>query len=152
MMVKALFAAGCFWGVEEYFNKISGVVNTRVGYSGGFTKNPTYETICSGTTEHAEVLQLDFNANQISYEELLEYFWKCHNPTTLNRQGPDFGRQYRSAIFYYSVLQKKIAEDSKIKHQPKFMNTIVTEITKANSFYLAEDYHQNYLHKRKQSA
>ena len=149
-MVKALFAAGCFWGVEEYFNKISGVVNTRVGYSGGFTKNPTYETICSGTTEHAEVLQLDFNANQISYEELLEYFWKCHNPTTLNRQGPDIGTQYRSAILYHSNDQLEIAQKSLAEQSAsgRYLNPIVTEITAHKIFYRAEEYHQRYFEKQ----
>ena len=147
-MEKALFGAGCFWGVEEYFRKIQGVKDTRVGYSGGHTKNPTYETVCLGTTEHTEVLELNFDETEISYEKLLDHFWKCHDPTTLNRQGPDIGRQYRSAIFYYSDIQKEIAESSKIKHQPKFNNNIVTEITKADIFYLAEDYHQLYIQKK----
>ena len=150
-MKKALFGAGCFWGVEEYFRKIQGVKDTRVGYSGGHTKNPTYETVCLGTTEHTEVLELNFDETEISYEKLLDHFWKCHDPTTLNRQGPDIGRQYRSAIFYYSDIQKEIAESSKIKHQPKFNNNIVTEITKADTFYLAEDYHQRFIQKRKET-
>ena len=151
-MQKALFGAGCFWGIEEYFRKIPGVKDTKVGYSGGYTKKPTYETVCGGTTEHVEVLQLDFDDNEISYEKLLDHFWMCHDPTTLNRQGPDIGRQYRSAIFYYSNIQKNIAKKSKIKHQPKFNNNIVTEITKANTFYLAEDYHQRFIQKRKETA
>ena len=151
-MKKALFGAGCFWGVEEFFRKIQGVKDTRVGYSGGHTKNPTYETVCLGTTEHTEVLELNFDETEISYEKLLDHFWKCHDPTTLNRQGPDIGRQYRSAIFYYSDIQKEIAESSKIKHQPKFNNNIVTEITKADTFYLAEDYHQRFIQKRKATA
>ena len=151
-MKKALFGAGCFWGVEEYFRKIQGVKDTRVGYSGGHTKNPSYETVCSGTTEHVEVLELNFDETEISYEKLLDHFWKCHDPTTLNRQGPDVGRQYRSAIFYYSDIQKDIAEKSKIKHQPKFNNNIVTEITTADTFYLAEDYHQRFIQKRKETA
>ena len=151
-MEKALFGAGCFWGVEEFFRKIQGVKDTRVGYSGGHTKNPTYETVCSGTTEHVEVLELNFDETEISYEKLLDHFWKCHDPTTLNRQGPDVGRQYRSAIFYYSDIQKNIAKKSKIKHQPKFNNNIVTEITKADTFYLAEDYHQRFIQKRKETA
>ena len=151
-MQKALFGAGCFWGVEEYFRKIFGVKDTKVGYSGGYTKNPTYEIVCSGTTEHVEVLQIDFDENEISYEKLLDYFWICHDPTTLNRQGPDIGRQYRSVIFYNSEIQKKIADNSKIKHQPKFNNNIITEITKADIFYLAEDYHQLYIQKRKETA
>ena len=151
-MKKALFGAGCFWGVEEFFRKIQGVKNTRVGYSGGHTNNPSYETVCSGTTEHVEVLEVNFDETEISYEKLLDHFWKCHDPTTLNRQGPDIGRQYRSAIFYYSDIQKEIAESSKIKHQPKFNNNIVTEITKADTFYLAEDYHQRFIQKRKETA
>ena len=151
-MKKALFGAGCFWGVEEFFRKIQGVKDIRVGYSGGHTKNPSYETVCSGTTEHVEVLELNFDETEISYEKLLDHFWKCHDPTTLNRQGPDIGRQYRSAIFYYSDIQKNIAKKSKIKHQPKFNNNIVTEITKADTFYLAEDYHQRFIQKRKETA
>ena len=151
-MKKALFGAGCFWGVEEFFRKIQGVKDTRVGYSGGHTKNPSYETVCLGTTEHIEVLELNFDETEISYEKLLDHFWKCHDPTTLNRQGPDVGRQYRSAIFYYSYIQKDMAEKSKIKHQPKFNNNIVTEITKANTFYLGEDYHQRFIQKRKETA
>mgnify|MGYP001033067787 FL=1 len=151
-MQKALFGAGCFWGIEEYFRKIPGVKDTKVGYSGGYTKNPTYETVCGSTTEHVEVLQLDFDDNEISYEKLLDHFWMCHDPTTLNRQGPDIGRQYRSAIFYYSDIQKNIAKKSKIKHQPKFNNNIVTEITKADTFYLGEDYHQRFIQKRKETA
>ena len=151
-MEKALFGAGCFWGVEEYFRKIQGVKDTRVGYSGGYTQNPNYETVCSGTTEHVEVLELNFDETEISYEKLLDHFWKCHDPTTLNRQGPDVGRQYRSAIFYFSDIQNDIAEKSKIKHQPKFNNNIVTEITKADTFYLAEDYHQRFIQKRKETA
>ena len=151
-MEKALFGAGCFWGVEEYFRKIQGVKDTRVGYSGGHTNNPSYETVCSGTTEHVEVLELNFDETEISYEKLLDHFWKCHDPTTLNRQGPDIGRQYRSAIFYFSDIQKEIAENSIIKHQPKFNNKIVTEITTADTFYLAEDYHQRFIQKRKETA
>jgi len=151
-MQKALFGAGCFWGIEEYFRKIPGVKDTKVGYSGGYTKNPTYETVCGSTTEHVEVLQLDFDDNEISYEKLLDHFWMCHDPTTLNRQGPDIGRQYRSAIFYYSDIQKNIAKKSIIKHQPKFNNNIVTEITKADTFYLGEDYHQRFIQKRKETA
>ncbi len=151
-MKKALFGAGCFWGVEEFFRKIQGVKDTRVGYSGGHTKNPSYETVCSGTTEHVEVLEMNFDETEISYEKLLDHFWKCHDPTTLNRQGPDIGRQYRSAIFYFSDIQKEIAENSKIKHQLKFNNNIVTEITKADTFYRAEDYHQSFIQKRKETA
>jgi len=151
-MQEALFGAGCFWGIEEYFRKIHGVNDTKVGYSGGYTKNPTYEIVCAGTTEHVEVLKIYFDDNEISYEKLLDHFWICHDPTTLNRQGPDIGRQYRSVIFYYSEIQKNIAENSKIKHQSKFNNNIVTEISKADTFYLAEDYHQRFIQKRKETA
>ena len=151
-MQEALFGAGCFWGIEEYFRKIHGVNDTKVGYSGGYTKNPTYEIVCVGTTEHVEVLQIDFNENEISYEKLLDHFWICHDPTSLNKQGPDIGRQYRSAIFYFSDIQKEIAENSIIKHQPKFNNKIVTEITTADTFYLAKDYHQLFIQKRKETA
>jgi len=150
-MQKALLGAGCFWGVEEYFRKIPGVKDTKVGYSGGYTKNPTYEIVCEGMTDHVEVLQIDFDENEISYEKLLDHFWICHDPTTLDRQGPDIGRQYRSVIFYNSDTQKKIAENSKKKQLLNFNNSIVTEITKADIFYLAEDYHQRFIYKRKQT-
>ena len=148
-MQKALFGAGCFWGVEEYFRKISGVRDTKVGYSGGYTKNPTYEIVCSGTTEHVEVLQIDFDENEISYEKLLDHFWICHDPTQLNKQGPDIGTQYRSAIFYFTDKQKNIAEKSKNIFQNKFSSLIVTEITKAKEFFIAEDYHQCYIQKQR---
>ena len=147
-MSKALFGAGCFWGIEEYFSKINGVNNTAVGYSGGNTENPTYEEVCQGDTEHVEVVEINFDENIISYESLLERFWNCHDPTQLNRQGPDVGRQYRSAIFYYSDNQKDIAELSKKEKQNDFNNMIVTEIVEAQTFYLAEEYHQQFLKKR----
>ena len=149
-MEKALFAAGCFWGVEEYFRKIPGVEDTKVGYSGGITKNPTYETVCNNNTKHAEVLKIDFDEKTISYEELLNYFWECHDPTTLDRQGYDVGNQYRSAIFYFNDSQKQIAEKSKIKRQLEIDNDIVTEILKVEKFYLAESYHQCYIQKNNQ--
>ena len=149
-MEKALFAAGCFWGVEEYFRKIPGVEDTKVGYSGGITKNPTYETVCNNNTKHAEVLKIDFDEKKISYEELLNYFWECHDPTTLDRQGHDVGNQYRSAIFYFNDSQKQIAEKSKIKRQLEIDNDIVTEILKVEKFYLAESYHQCYIQKNNQ--
>ena len=149
-MEKALFAAGCFWGVEEYFRKIPGVEDTKVGYSGGITKNPTYETVCNDNTQHAEVLKIDFDEKTISYEELLNYFWECHDPTTLDRQGYDVGNQYRSAIFYFNDSQKQIAEKSKIKHQLEIDKDIVTEILKVEKFYLAESYHQCYIQKKNQ--
>jgi len=148
-MAKALFGAGCFWGVEEYFRQIKGITNTKVGYSGGITENPTYESVCYGNTEHAEVIFLEFNENIISYKNLVDYFWQCHDPTTLNRQGPDVGRQYRSSIFYFSEEQQNIAEKSKKENQKNFNNKIVTEIKEAGKFFLAEEYHQNYIQKNK---
>ena len=149
MIQKGLFGAGCFWGVEEHFRKLNGVIKTEVGYSGGNTKNPTYESVCYENTNHAEVLQVAFDENIISYSNLLEEFWKCHDPTTLDRQGLDIGKQYRSVIYYFNDDQKKIAERSKEKHQPKFKNRIVTEISKAALFYKAEEYHQKYIQKSK---
>ena len=148
-MEKALFGAGCFWGVEEYFSKIEGISKTEVGYSGGVTKNPTYESVCQGNTEHAEVLYIEFDQDIISYNNIINHFWKCHDPTTLDRQGPDIGRQYRSAIFYFSEEQRDIAEKSKLDNQEKFNNKIVTEITKADIFFKAEEYHQNFVQKQK---
>ena len=145
MIQKALFGAGCFWGVEEYFRTINGVTKTEVGYSGGHTKNPTYESICYGNTDHAEVLLVEFDEDLISYELLVDEFWKCHDPTTLDRQGPDVGRQYRSVIYYYDEIQKNIANNSKEKHQESFQNNIVTEISPADVFYKAEEYHQKYI-------
>ena len=145
MIQKALFGAGCFWGVEEYFRKINGVTKTEVGYSGGKTKNPTYESVCYENTDHTEVLLVEFDDDLISYENLVEEFWKCHDPTTLDRQGPDVGRQYRSVIYYYNEMQKNIANKSKDKHQESFQNNIVTEISHADIFYKAEEYHQKYI-------
>ena len=146
-MEKALFGAGCFWGVEETFRKINGVLNTEVGYSGGSTINPNYETVCSGTTNHAEVVLVEYDQNQILYQDLIFHFWECHDPTTLNRQGPDVGSQYRSVIFYFDDNQKTIAEDSKIDHSKKSNLQIVTEISKAKEYYKAEEYHQKYIQK-----
>ncbi len=148
MIQKALFGAGCFWGVEEHFRKLKGIIKTEVGYSGGKTENPTYESVCYQNTDHAEVLQVDFDDEIISFETIVEEFWKCHDPTSLDRQGPDVGRQYRSVIYYFNALQKNIAETSKEKHQHTFNNMIVTEITKAETFYRAEEYHQKYIQKR----
>ena len=148
MIQKALFGAGCFWGVEEYFRQINGIIKTQVGYSGGNTKNPTYESVCYENTDHVEVLEVEFDDDIIAYKDLVEEFWKCHDPTTINRQGPDVGRQYRSVIFYFNEFQKKIADNSKENHQPSFNNMIVTEITQADEFYKAEDYHQKYIQKR----
>ncbi|MDA9628927.1 peptide-methionine (S)-S-oxide reductase MsrA [Pelagibacteraceae bacterium] len=147
MIQKALFGAGCFWGVEEHFRTISGVTKTEVGYSGGITKNPTYESVCYENTDHAEVLLIEFDEILISYERLVDEFWKCHDPTTLDRQGPDVGRQYRSVIYYYSDKQKDIANKSKKKNQKNFQNNIVTEISHADTFYKAEEYHQKYIQK-----
>ena len=147
MIQKALFGAGCFWGVEEHFRTIIGVTKTEVGYSGGHTKNPTYESICYENTDHAEVLLLEFDDDLISYNSLLDEFWKCHDPTTLNRQGPDVGRQYRSVIYYYNDMQKNFANKSKAKQQDRFQNKIVTEISHVDIFYKAEEYHQKYIQK-----
>ena len=147
MIQKALFGAGCFWGVEEHFRIINGVTKTEVGYSGGNTNNPTYESVCYENTDHAEVLLVEFDEDLISYESLVEEFWKCHDPTTLDRQGPDVGRQYRSVIYYYNEMQKNIANKSKDKHQESFQNNIVTEISHADIFYKAEEYHQKYIQK-----
>jgi len=151
MIQKALFGAGCFWGVEEHFRKICGIIKTEVGYSGGRTQNPTYESVCYENTNHAEVLFVNFDENIITYENLLEQFWKCHDPTILDRQGPDIGRQYRSAIYYFDDFQKNIAKKSKKKYQDLYNSKIVTEITKADIFYKAEEYHQKYIQKRTSS-
>jgi peptide methionine sulfoxide reductase msrA/msrB len=147
---KAVFGGGCFWGVEESFRSLKGVIDTKVGYMGGKTKNPTYKEVCTDKTGHAEVVFVEFDPSVISYEQLLDTFWKIHNPTTLNRQGPDSGTQYRSVIFYFDDEQKKLAEASKNKLQNsgKYKNPIVTEIVPAGDFYTAEEYHQRYLQKR----
>lgn len=146
-MEQATFGAGCFWGVEATFRQVKGVTDAAVGYLGGTMVNPTYHDVCTGTTGHAEVVQVEFDPTQVSYQDLLEVFWKCHNPTTLNRQGPDYGMQYRSAIFYHSPEQKVQAEASKAKVAARFKNPIVTEVTPASAFYRAEEYHQQYLAK-----
>jgi peptide-methionine (S)-S-oxide reductase len=146
----ATFGAGCFWGVEETFKDIPGVKSTAVGYLGGTYDNPTYKDVCTGKTGHAEVLQLQYDPNQVSYDSLLDTFWRNHNPTTMNRQGPDVGTQYRSAIFFHTPQQEETATASKEKMERSstFRNPIVTEITPASTFYRAEDYHQRYLEKR----
>ena len=149
MIQKALFGAGCFWGVEEHFRRINGVKNTEVGYSGGKTKDPTYVSVCYENTDHAEVILVEFDEDIISYKSLVDEFWKCHDPTTLDRQGPDIGRQYRSVIYYFDYQQKNIADKSKEKYQASFQNRIVTEISKADVFYRAEEYHQQYIQKSK---
>ena len=149
-MEKATFAAGCFWGVEETFRQIPGVLETMVGYLGGHTANPTYKDVCTDETGHAEVVQVTFDPSKVSYEKLLEVFWSTHDPTTLNRQGPDIGTQYRSAIFFHSPEQERRVRASKDKMEAsgKFRREIVTEITPASTFYPAEEYHQKYLAKR----
>jgi peptide-methionine (S)-S-oxide reductase len=153
-LMTATFGAGCFWGVEEIFRQTKGVLKTCVGYLGGELKNPTYEDVCTDKTGHAEVVQVEFDPEIISYTDLLEIFWQCHDPTTLNRQGPDSGRQYRSAIFTHDKDQEKLASESKEKHgaSGKFRSPIVTEITPTSVFYKAEEYHQQYLAKRGQSS
>ncbi len=146
----ATFAAGCFWGVEETFRKLPGVKSTLVGYTGGSTENPTYDDVCSEGTGHAEAVQIQFDPAAVSYEKLLEIFWDSHNPTTLNRQGPDSGTQYRSGIFFHSPEQEKAARQSKeaLGKSGKWKQSIVTEIVPAKKFFKAEDYHQQYLSKR----
>ena len=143
---QATFGAGCFWCVEAVFERLKGVVDVRVGYAGGNTENPTYEDICTGTTGHAEVIQIDYNQRVISYEKLLDVFRKSHDPTTLNRQGADIGTQYRSVLFYKNAKQRKIAEKSKKRANQSgvYINPIITEILPMGTFYLAEDYHQDY--------
>lgn len=148
-MKKALIGAGCFWGIEEYFHNIKGVKYTKVGYCGGYQNNPSYEEVCTGATGHAEVVLIEFDDLQITYNEIIKHFWKCHDPTQLNQQGLDIGTQYRSVIFYYSDEQKIIAENSKIEIQKNIKKPIVTEITEAKEFHLAEDYHQCFIQKRK---
>ena len=146
-MEKALFGAGCFWGVEETFCKTPGVINTLVGYSGGDTINPSYESVCQGNTNHTEVVLVEFDNSEISFEELLLVFWKCHDPTSLNRQGPDIGTQYRSAIYYYNEDQKIKSINSKNEYAKSSGLNIVTEISEAKEFYKAEEYHQKYIQK-----
>jgi peptide-methionine (S)-S-oxide reductase len=145
---RATFAAGCFWGVEIEFRNVPGVVDTAVGYEGGTVANPSYEDVCSKRTGHAEVVEVDFDPEQVSYEELLETFWGLHDPTQLNRQGPDVGSQYRSAIFFHSPEQEEKAVESRARAQESFDRPIVTEIVPAATFWRAEDYHQQYLVKR----
>ena len=144
---KATFAMGCFWGPDYIFSRVQGVLKTRVGYIGGKTKNPTYEEVCKGDTGHAESIEIEFDADKISYEKLLDVFWKNHDSTTINRQGPDVGSQYRSVIFYHNDTQKKAAEKSKKEKQKELVKKIVTEILKAERFYEAEEYHQKYADK-----
>ncbi len=147
--MKATFGAGCFWHVEDLLSKTKGVKSTKVGYIGGQLPNPTYEEVCTDKTGHAEAVEVEYDPDEISYEVLLDVFWNNHNPTTLNRQGPDVGIQYRSAIFYHNDEQKEIAEKSKqtIEKSGQFENPIVTEIVPTLTFYEAEEYHQKYFKK-----
>ncbi len=147
---KATFAAGCFWGVEETFRHVPGVVSTAVGYTGGKLENPTYQDVCAGSTGHAEAMEVSFDPARVSYDELLDLFWESHDPTMLNRQGPDVGAQYRSAIFFHTSGQEAAARASRARLEGtgRHRNPIVTEITPASEFYRAEEYHQRYLEKR----
>jgi peptide-methionine (S)-S-oxide reductase len=152
MTEKATFAAGCFWGVEETFRQLKGVKSTTVGYTGGQTENPTYKEVCTDTTGHAEAVQVEFNPAEVTYGDLLDVFWSNHDPTQLNRQGPDFGKQYRSAIFFHTPEQERLARESKerLTGEHRYSRPIVTQIVSATTFYPAEDYHQQYLAKRGQ--
>jgi peptide-methionine (S)-S-oxide reductase len=145
---KATFGAGCFWGGEADFREIPGVIDAAVGYEGGTFENPSYRDVCTDCTGHAEVVEVTFDPARVRYETLLDHFWKLHNPTTKNRQGPDVGTQYRSVIFFHSPEQEAAARASKQAAQAHFQNPIVTEIVPAQTFYRAEDYHQQYLAKR----
>jgi len=144
---EATFAAGCFWGVEDTFMNTKGVVETEVGFTGGDVESPSYERVCTGDTGHAEAIHLKYDPDIISYEQLLNIFWKLHDPTQIDRQGPDIGRQYRSMIFYHNQDQKELSEQSKEKEQKTYKKPIATEIEKAGPFYRAEEYHQKYVQK-----
>ena len=152
-MKKATFGAGCFWGVESAFRKVDGVTETAVGYAGGTTGDPTYEDVCGGQTGHAEVVQVDYDPARVSYDDMLDLFWAIHDPTTLNRQGPDIGTQYRSAIFFHDAEQEAQARASleRLRLAGRHDRDIVTEITPAPAFYRAEEYHQQYFDKRGQA-
>jgi len=147
---KATFGAGCFWGVEASFRELKGVTATAVGYAGGALDSPSYQDVCTGYTGHAEVVEVEFDPSEISYERVLDVFWQSHDPTTLNRQGPDIGTQYRSAIFVHTPEQQTAAQQSKdaLEQSGCFPRPIVTEVTPASTFYRAEEYHQRYLEKR----
>lgn len=148
---SAIFAAGCFWGVEQTFREVEGVVETSVGYTGGNIANPTYEQVCAEITGHAEAVEIHFDPERVTFEELLDVFWHCHDPTTLNRQGPDVGRQYRSAIYYLNEAQREAAEKSVATESAsgKYQNPIVTEIVAATEYWPAEEYHQRYVEKQR---
>ncbi len=149
-MAKATFAAGCFWGVEASFRQLPGVTATRVGYTGGKTANPTYKDVCTDTTGHAEAVEVDYDPSKLSYEKLLNVFWENHDPTQVDRQGPDWGTQYRSAIFFHSPEQEAEAKASKgnLDKSGRYRKPIATQVVPATTFYEAEDYHQQYLEKR----
>lgn len=146
---QAMFAAGCFWHVEAAFQHAKGVESTAVGYSGGVTKNPSYEDVCSGRTGHAETVLVEYDPQQVSYKELLDIFWDIHDPTTPNRQGPDVGTQYRSAIFYFTPEQERAARESlaRLVSEGRYRRPVVTEIAPASEFFRAEEYHQRYFEK-----
>jgi peptide-methionine (S)-S-oxide reductase len=148
-MAKATFGAGCFWGVEEAFREVEGVTDVVVGYTGGQTDNPTYEAVCSSATGHAETVEVEYDPDRVSYADLLEVFWSIHDPTQLNRQGPDVGTQYRSAIFVHDEEQRRTAEESKeaLERSGRFERPVVTEVVPASAFWRAEDYHQRYFEK-----
>ncbi len=152
-MGKAMFAAGCFWGVEAVFRQVKGVTSTTVGYTGGSFEDPTYQDVCTGKTGHAEAVEVEFDPTRVSYEELLTVFFENHDPTSLNRQGPDVGAQYRSAVFYHTPEQMAAAKamKEKLEKSGRYRKPIVTEITSASRFYRAEEYHQQYLEKRRMS-
>ena len=149
-MEKAIFGAGCFWHIQDRFKKVKGVSSTSVGYSGGKKDAPTYEQVCTGDTGHAEVVEVDFDPSVVTYSELLDVFWSCHDPTTKDRQGPDIGHQYRSVIYYLDDRQKKLAEESMndVSKSGRFRDSIVTEIHPIKEYYKAEDYHQDYFDKK----
>jgi peptide-methionine (S)-S-oxide reductase len=150
MTQKATFGAGCFWGVEAEFREMKGVTDAFAGYAGGHTENPTYKDVCTGRTNHAEVVEVEYDEEQVSYQDLLNLFWKAHDPTQVNRQGPDVGTQYRSVIFFHTPEQEKAARESKaeLEKSGKFHRPIATVIEPAPAFYKAEEYHQQYLAKR----
>jgi peptide-methionine (S)-S-oxide reductase len=151
VLQKATFGAGCFWGVETAFREVKGVISTVVGYMGGDLDNPSYQDVCTGTTGHSEVVEVIFNSHEVSYRDLLRLFWSIHDPTTVNRQGPDVGVQYRSVIFYHDLDQKKLAEKMRDELQKSniYPRDIVTAIEPAQTFWKAEDYHQQYFEKTK---
>jgi peptide-methionine (S)-S-oxide reductase len=149
-MEKATFAAGCFWGIESAFRKVDGVASTQVGYTGGAAENPTYTQVCTDRTGHAEAVEVIYDPSRVSYEQLLKLFWQLHDPTQVNKQGPDMGSQYRSAIFFHSDKQRSLAQASKqeLEESGKYSRPIATQIVAAGEFYRAEEYHQQYLEKR----